>query len=68
MARSSRGKTSLNDQNEKAFSMKKSLFKLLAQLNKLVLPRYSKKDINRLSKIDKALVAYRYWVTIHALD
>jgi hypothetical protein len=48
--------------------MKKSLFKLLAQLNKLMLPRYSKKDITRLSKIDKALVAYRYWVTLHALD
>jgi len=48
--------------------MKKSLFKTLAQLNKWLLPRYSKRDINNLSKVDKALVAYRYWVTIHALD
>lgn len=48
--------------------MKKNLFKLLAQLNKLILPRYSKRDINKLSKIDKALVAYRYWVTLHALE
>ena len=48
--------------------MKQSLFKFLARLNKLILPRYSKKDINKLSKIDKALVAYRYWVTVHALD
>jgi hypothetical protein len=48
--------------------MKKSFFKLLANLNKLILPRYSKRDINKLSKIDKALVAYRYWVTLHALD
>jgi hypothetical protein len=48
--------------------MKKTFFKLLAKVNKLILPRYSKKDITRLSKIDKALVAYRYWVTIHALD
>jgi hypothetical protein len=48
--------------------MKKSFFKLLAKLNKLILPRYSKKDITRLSKIDKALVAFRYWVTLHALD
>jgi hypothetical protein len=48
--------------------MKKTFLKLLAKVNKLILPRYSKKDITRLSKIDKALVAYRYWVTIHALD
>jgi len=48
--------------------MKKSFFKVLAKLNKLILPRYSKRDINKLSKIDKALVAYRYWVTIQALD
>ena len=48
--------------------MKKSFFKVLANLNRLILPRYSKRDINKLSKIDKALVAYRYWVTLHALD
>ncbi|HMG89092.1 MAG TPA: hypothetical protein VK589_03500 [Chryseolinea sp.] len=48
--------------------MKKSFFKLLAKLNKRILPRHSRKDITRLSKIDKALVAYRYWVTLHALD
>ncbi len=48
--------------------MKKSFFKVLAKLNKLIIPRYSKRDINKLSKIDKALVAYRYWVTLHALD
>ena len=32
------------------------------------MPRFSKKDITRLSKFDQALVAYRYWVTINALD
>jgi hypothetical protein len=46
----------------------KSLFRLLAKLNKIVLPRYSKRDLTKLSAIDKALIAYRYWVTIHALD
>lgn len=46
----------------------KLIFKMLAWLNKAILPRYSKRDINRLTKIDKILVAYRYWVTIHALD
>ena len=44
------------------------VFKTLARINKLVLPRYSKRDINKLSKVDKLLVAYRYWVTIHSLD
>jgi hypothetical protein len=37
-------------------------------MNKLLLPRYSKRDLSKLSKIDKALVAYRYWVTTNALD
>jgi len=46
----------------------KSFFKFLAAINKMILPKYSKRDINALSKIDKALVAYRYWVTIHAID
>jgi hypothetical protein len=45
----------------------KGFFRFLAGINKAVLPRYSKRDLTRLSKIDKALVAYRYWVTVHAL-
>ncbi|MEJ1238524.1 hypothetical protein WBG78_10355 [Chryseolinea sp. T2] len=48
--------------------MKKATFRILARINKFLLPRYSKRDINRLSKIDKVLVAYRYWVTTNALD
>jgi len=48
--------------------MTKSFFKILAKLNKLILPKYSRRDISRLSKLDKALVAYRYWVTLHVLD
>jgi hypothetical protein len=47
--------------------MKKSLFKILARLNKLLLPSYSKRDINRLSKLDKGIVAFRYWVTKNSL-
>jgi hypothetical protein len=46
----------------------KKFFKILARINKLILPRYSKRDLSKLSKIEKALVAYRYWVTTHALD
>jgi hypothetical protein len=48
--------------------LKKQIFKTLARLNKSIMPRFSQKDITRLSKIEKALVAYRYWVTINALD
>ena len=46
----------------------KLIFRILAGLNKVILPKYSKRDIARLSKIDKLLVAYRYWVTIHAIE
>jgi hypothetical protein len=48
--------------------IRKSLFRFLAKLNKIVLPRYSKRDLTKLTAVDKALIAYRYWVTIHALD
>jgi hypothetical protein len=48
--------------------MKKQLFRVLAQINKIVLPRYSKSDITKLSKLAKAIVAYRYWITINSLD
>jgi hypothetical protein len=48
--------------------VKRSFFRILAQLNKLILPRYSKTDITKLSKTAKVIVAYRYWVTINALD
>lgn len=46
----------------------KNLFKVLASVNKVILPRYSKKDITKLSKFEKAIVAYRYWITLNALD
>jgi hypothetical protein len=48
--------------------MKKIAFQILAKVNKFILPRYSKRDITKLSTIDKAIVAYRYWVTIHAIE
>ena len=48
--------------------MRKAIFKTLARLNKVIMPQYSKRDINKLSKVDKALVAYRYWVTMNALE
>jgi hypothetical protein len=48
--------------------MKKSLFKLLAKINKALMPSFGKKDLTKLSKLEKAMVAYRYWVTTNALD
>jgi hypothetical protein len=48
--------------------MKKTVFRLLAKINKVILPRYSKRDLNKLGKLDKAIVAYRYWVTVNSLD
>jgi hypothetical protein len=48
--------------------VKKTLFKVLAKINRVILPRYSKRDITKLSGIDKAFIAYRYWVTRNALD
>lgn len=48
--------------------MKKLLFKVLAAINRIILPRYSKRNLYKLSKVEQAIVAYRYWVTIHALD
>jgi hypothetical protein len=47
---------------------KKQLFKILARINKAIMPRFSRSDITKLSKIEKALVGYRYWVTINSLD
>jgi len=48
--------------------MKKGFFKTLARINKVILPRISKRNLNRLSKFEKAVVAFRYWVTVNSLD
>lgn len=48
--------------------MKKLFFKTLAKINKIIMPRFSQRDLLRLSKFEKGLVAYRYWVTLNALD
>jgi hypothetical protein len=48
--------------------MKRAIFQFLSMLNRILLPRYSKRDLNKLSKVDQAIIAYRYWVTLHSLD
>ncbi|HMQ76075.1 MAG TPA: SsrA-binding protein [Flavobacteriales bacterium] len=47
--------------------MRRAAFRLLARLNKAVLPTLWDKDLTRLSKAQKLLVAWRYWVTRNAL-
>jgi len=48
--------------------MKKGLFIVLAKINKIILPSLYKKDPNKLSAFQKAILGYRYWVTTNALD
>ncbi|MBA9074060.1 hypothetical protein GGR22_002227 [Flavobacterium gossypii] len=46
------------------------MFKLLAKLNKWLLPNYTKKglDLAKATKWQKAIIAWKYYVTTHALD
>jgi hypothetical protein len=45
----------------------KALFQVLAKVNKAILPKYSKKDLYKLNKVDKIIIGYRYWVTKNSL-
>jgi hypothetical protein len=46
------------------------MYKLLAKLNKLLLPSYSKQqlDLTKATKLQKAIIGWKYWVTTHALE
>ena len=48
--------------------MKKSIFRFLNKINKAVLPKLSDKDPTKLTKFQKAILAYRYFVLIHSMD
>jgi hypothetical protein len=49
--------------------MKKSFFGFLARVNKTLLPSYSKKrlDLSKASKIQLAIIGWRYYITTNAL-
>lgn len=47
--------------------MKKMLFRFLARLNRLLLPKMWGKDLGRLTPLQKAIVGWRYYVTRNAL-
>ncbi|POY36823.1 SsrA-binding protein [Flavobacterium alvei] len=46
------------------------MFKILAKINKLILPSFTKNglDIAKAKKWQLAILAYRYYVTTRALD
>ena len=46
------------------------MFKILAKLNKWLLPNYTKEqlDLSRATKLQKAIIAWKYFVTTRALD
>jgi len=48
--------------------MKKSVFKLLNKINKKILPKLSDKDPLTLTKFQKGILAYRYFVLINSMD
>ena len=50
--------------------MKKQVFKIIAKVNKVVLPSYTKKqlDISKASKSQLAIIGWRAFVTKRALD
>jgi hypothetical protein len=50
--------------------MKKSLFKIMAKVNKAVLPSFTKQqlDLTKAKKWQLAIFGYRLWVTKNALD
>jgi len=49
---------------------RKMMFKILAKINKLILPSFTKQrlDISKAKKWQMAIIGYRYYVTIRALN
>jgi len=45
----------------------KLCFKILAKINKIIIPTMLHKDLSRLKMFDKLVIAYRYWVTKNSL-
>lgn len=50
--------------------MKQQLFKLLAKINKAILPSFTKRklDISKAKKLQLAIIGWRAFVTMKALD
>jgi hypothetical protein len=52
------------------FEKKLTMFKILAKINKLILPSFTKKrlDLAKAKKWQMAIIGYRYYLTSRALD
>jgi hypothetical protein len=50
--------------------MKKKIFKILAKINKLMLPSYTKKglDITKATKIQLMIIGWKAYITMNSLD
>jgi hypothetical protein len=50
--------------------MKTFIFKIIAKINKAILPSYSKRqlDLSKASKLQLAIIGWRAYVTKNALD
>lgn len=50
--------------------MQKQLFKILAKVNKIILPSYSKKqlDMAKATKLQMAIIGWRAYITKNALN
>ena len=46
------------------------MFKLIAKINKFVLPSFTKQGLSPIyaKKWQKALLAFRYWITVNSLN
>ncbi len=42
--------------------MQRKFFSVLAKLNKILLPKFYKRDLRKLKPWEKALVGYKLWV------
>ncbi|WP_298536353.1 SsrA-binding protein [uncultured Algibacter sp.] len=50
--------------------MKKQLFRIIAKLNKAILPSFSKKqlDLAKANKLQIAIIGWKWYITKNALD
>lgn len=50
--------------------MKKKVFKIIAKLNKLLLPSYTKRrlDITKATKLQLLIIGWRAFITMNSLD
>ncbi|MGB0891688.1 MAG: SsrA-binding protein [Flavobacteriaceae bacterium] len=50
--------------------MKKTFFKTLAKLNKVILPSFTKRklDISKATKFQLAIIGWKAYITINSLD